>query len=206
MALFFIGLSHLAMADSNPSRAIPMVLPSDPFSFQPGPGSTLASSYCGICHSAEYIYMQPPHSKETWGKIVHKMKSAFGCSIPDDQIPTLVEYLVGQNGVQPTPSVEEARTQQPAFPKGEGNVSSGKMVYENHCVNCHGMKGKGEGPIGQVLVPPAGDLTATGKKSDQDLLQTIQNGRPGTAMPSWKGSLSSQEIHNVLAYIRSLSQ
>ncbi|MEO8327766.1 MAG: hypothetical protein ABI618_18095, partial [Nitrospirota bacterium] len=33
-------------------------LPSDPISFQPGPGSDLASRYCLMCHSAEYVYMQ----------------------------------------------------------------------------------------------------------------------------------------------------
>jgi cbb3-type cytochrome c oxidase subunit III len=148
--------------------------------------------------------MQPPHSKKTWTKIVKKMKSAFGCSIPDDQIPPLVKYLVGQNDIQATSLIEEARTQPPLSPKGEGNVGKGKTVYENNCVTCHGTEGKGDGPIGQVLVPPAGDLTATENKSDQDLIQTIQKGRPGTAMPSWKGGLSSQEIQDVLAYIRSL--
>ena len=195
-----------SMADSNSSPEMPVVLPGDPFSFHPGPGSAIASSYCGVCHSAEYIYMQPPHSKPTWTKIVNKMKSDFGCSIPDDQIPPLVKYLVGQNDIQATSLIEEARTQPPLSPQGEGHVGNGKAVYEKNCVTCHGTEGKGDGPIGKVLVPPAGDLTATGNKSDQDLLHTIQNGRPGTAMPSWKGGLSSQDMQDVLAYIRSLSQ
>jgi len=200
------SLMPSAMADPNPSTEMPVVLPSDPFSFHPGPGSTIASSYCEVCHSAEYIYMQPPHSKKTWTKIVLKMKSAFGCSIPDDQIPLLVKYLVGQNDIQATSLIEEARTQPPLSPKSEGHAGKGKAVYEKNCVTCHGTEGKGDGPIGKVLVPPAGDLTTTGNKSDQDLLQTIQNGRPGTAMPSWKGGLSPQDMQDVLAYIRSLNR
>ena len=55
-----------------------------------------------------------------------------------------------------------------------------------------------------MLVPPAANLTVIGEKSDQELLATIKNGRPGTAMPSWKGDLSAQEILDVLAYARSL--
>jgi len=206
MGFLLIGLSHRAMANPDLGSPDPMKLPSDPFSFQPGPGRSIASSYCGICHSAEYIYTQPPHSQKTWGKIVHKMKSAYGCSIPDDQIPTLVEYLVGQNGVQPTPVVEEARTQEPASPKSQGTVNKGKPVYTKYCLNCHGTEGKGDGPLGQVLNPPAADLTATGDTSDQILLNAIRNGRPGTSMPPWKGDLSSQEIQEVLAYIRSFRQ
>lgn len=194
------------MADSNRGSSAAMVLPSDPFSFQGGPGSAIASSYCGICHSAEYIYMQPPHSKERWGKIIHKMKTAFGCSISDDQIPTLVEYLVGQNGIQPTPLFERAGLQGPASTSTQGRIGKGKVIYENYCQTCHGLKGKGDGPIGQLLNPPAADLTATGKKSDQDLLQSIENGRSGTSMPPWKGNLSGQDIQDVLAYIRQLSQ
>lgn len=206
VVLSLTGLPHPAAADPNPGSPILTVWPHDPYSFQPGPGSTIASSYCGICHSAEYVYMQPSLSEESWGKIVHKMKSAFQCSIPDDQIPVLVEYLVGQNGIQPTSSVETANTQKPTVPNSQGNIGKGEAVYQKYCLNCHGMKGKGEGPMGQVLVPPPSDLTVAGKKSDKDLLQVIQNGRPGTAMPSWKPHLSTQEIQDVLAYIRSLGQ
>jgi mono/diheme cytochrome c family protein len=205
IAFLLISLFHLATADLNFGSAIPLTLPNDPLSFKPGPGSAIASSYCGVCHSAEYIYMQPPHSKETWTKIVHKMKSVFGCSIPDDQIFQLVKYLVSQNDIEATSLIEEARAPIPLSLAGKGNVAKGKTVYDKNCMACHGSEGKGDGLLGQRLVPPPGDLTATEAKSDQDLLQTIQNGRAGTAMPSWKGSLSPEEIQNVLAYIRSLS-
>ena len=204
--VFFITFLPPAIADPNSTPGEPIVLPSDPFSFRPGPGSAIASSYCGVCHSAEYIYTQPAHSKEAWTKIVKKMKSAFGCSIPDGQIPRLVTYLVGQNEIEGTSLIEEARTPAPLSSHAEGNAKNGKAIYEKNCVACHGTKGKGDGPIGQALVPPAGDLTATVNTSDQDLLQSIQDGKPGTAMPAWKGGLSSQDMQDVLAYIRSLSQ
>ena len=205
--IFFLsGFLYPAIAEHHTSPATLVTLPSDPFSFQPGPGSAIASSYCGVCHSAEYIYMQPPHSKGSWTKIVKKMKSAFGCSIPNDKIPPLVTYLVGQNDVQATSLIESARIQPPPSLKGRGNAEKRKAVYEKNCVACHGTEGRGDGPLGKMLDPPAGDLAAIGNTSDQNLLQTIQNGRPGTAMPAWKGGLSSQDMQDVLAYIKSLSR
>lgn len=181
-------------------------LPSDPISFQQGSGSTIASTYCLICHSAEYIYTQPPHPEERWTEIIKKMKHVFGCPIPDEQISTLAQYLLNQNNVQPVPVTKKAATANKDSKEKKGNAENGKAVYESYCINCHGHSGKGDGPIGASLVPPAADLTATRKKSDSTLLNTIRKGMPGTAMPSWKNDLTSKEITDVLTYIRSLSK
>lgn len=87
-----------------------------------------------------------------------------------------------------------------------GDIEKGKTIYEQHCVACHGASGKGDGPMGQVLHPPATDFTSAQhkKKTDAELLGIIQNGVSGTAMSPWKNSLSKQDIQDVLAYIRSL--
>ena len=205
LLLLLMVATQRALADMGQESDLTIVLPGDPFSFQQDTGSPIASRFCLICHSAEYVYTQPPHSKAIWRKIVHKMQTAFGCPIPDDQISQLVDYLFSQNGIQPTPIVEEPQENAPSHKGTRGNRDDGKTVYETNCANCHGNEGRGDGPVGQALVPPPSDLTATKKKSDQDLLNTINNGRPGTAMPSWNGDLSAQEIQDVLSYIRSLS-
>lgn len=190
---------------SNSNRSI--TFPTDPFSFQPGQGREIANSYCVICHSADYIYMQPPHSQGKWTAIIKKMKHTFGCPIPDDSIATLASYLTNQNEIQPT-ALNHRNVQELSPPSDTATVNSnnGKKIYTTNCINCHGTKGFGDGPIGQMLIPPAADLTVIGKKSDQELLTTIQNGRPGTAMPSWKGNLSAQDINDVLSYVRSFSR
>ncbi len=89
-----------------------------------------------------------------------------------------------------------------------GDVRKGKAVYEKHCVLCHGPQGRGDGPVGKTVIPPAADFTsaASKKKSDAELLATIENGRPSTAMVAWKGQLSKEEIQDVLAYVNSLRQ
>ena len=90
-----------------------------------------------------------------------------------------------------------------------GDPAKGRATYEKICINCHGARGKGDGPTGRLTKPPAADLTSSqvkDKTDDAELLQTIQNGRPGTAMAGMKGELSDQQIHDVLAYIRSLGR
>lgn len=86
-------------------------------------------------------------------------------------------------------------------------LGRGKMLYEGHCLPCHGSGGKGDGPMGKVLRPPATDLTgpASKKKPDRELRAIIENGILGTAMSSWKSTLSDQEMREVVAYIRSLA-
>jgi high-affinity iron transporter len=86
--------------------------------------------------------------------------------------------------------------------------AEGKAIYERLCDACHGAQGKGDGPAGQMMRPPAADLTSSKVKDkrDAELFQTIQNGRPPTAMTAFKGSLSVEQIHDVVAYIRSLGK
>lgn len=205
--IFLVGLetATLAAGESNSTRSI--VLPSDPFSFQSGSGQEVANSYCVICHSADYIYMQPPHSQGTWTEIIKKMQQKFGCPIPDNSIGTLAKYLTNQNEIEPRAlAPANIQEQSSSFGTDKGNLNKGKSVYTSFCMNCHGTKGHGDGPVGQMLIPPAADLTSLGEKSDKEILSTIRNGRPGTAMPSWKNDLSVQDIEDVLSYVRSFSQ
>ena len=67
---------------------------------------------------------------------------------------------------------------------GSGDPAKGKAVYEKHCLVCHGLQGKGDGPAGKMLKPPAADLTsaASKKKSEAELKQVVENGKAGTAM------------------------
>ncbi len=97
--LWSSGMNTWAGEEKSSLRAI--TLPTDPISYQPGPGQEVANIYCLICHSADYVYTQPFHSQEKWQEIVKKMQIVFGCPIPDDQISRLAAYLSGQNSVTP---------------------------------------------------------------------------------------------------------
>jgi len=89
-----------------------------------------------------------------------------------------------------------------------GDPAEGKAMYERLCMACHGAQGKGDGPAGQMMRPRAADLTSSKVKGnpDAELFQTIRNGKPPTAMSAFKGQLSDEQIHDVVAYIRSLGR
>lgn len=210
----FLWISGLAWGlpanGENREQVSILNLPPDPISFQPGSGSELASRYCLMCHSAEYVYMQPPHPREEWMEIVNKMKTSFGCPISNEDMAPLVDYLVTQNSLQPSPSAPPAQRDDQTDTPGQSSIQSGdsqkgQSLYERHCVTCHGPGGKGDGPIGPVLVPPAANLTLLGKQSDKTILDTLRKGRPGTAMPAWEHDLNPQELKHLLSFLRTLT-
>ena len=88
----------------------------------------------------------------------------------------------------------------------DGDSGKGKTLYEKLCAACHGSEGKGDGPAGKVLMPPAADFTsaASKKKSVAELQRIIEQGKPGTAMIAWKGQLSSNDVADLVAYLGSL--
>ncbi|MGC3976698.1 MAG: cytochrome c [Nitrospira sp.] len=87
-----------------------------------------------------------------------------------------------------------------------GDPAKGKSIYQAKCVTCHGPQGKGDGPLGKKLKPPAGDFTSaeSKKKSEEELLDIIENGKPKTSMVAWKKQLSAAEIQDVLAHVLTL--
>jgi mono/diheme cytochrome c family protein len=89
----------------------------------------------------------------------------------------------------------------------EGQAAKGRPLYERYCLSCHGPEGRGDGPLGLHLNPPAANFhkPESRNKSDEALLKAIREGHSETAMASWKGELLDEELQDVLAYIRKLS-
>ncbi|HEV2672199.1 MAG TPA: c-type cytochrome [Gemmatimonadales bacterium] len=95
------------------------------------------------------------------------------------------------------------------------DTTAGKTVYVKWCAGCHGESGAGDGPAARHMIPPPRDFTgavyqirstASGQlPTDADLLRSIDEGLPGTAMPGWKTKLSDRQRRDVLAYIKTFS-
>jgi mono/diheme cytochrome c family protein len=88
-------------------------------------------------------------------------------------------------------------------------LNAGKETYNVNCASCHGDTGLGDGPIGSSLNPEPGNLAEDQKTmSDGYLYWRIADGgimEPfNSAMPSWKGVMSGDQIWEVVTYIRSL--
>jgi mono/diheme cytochrome c family protein len=57
-------------------------------------GYALAVQKCSICHSADYISLQPPGMNlKQWSAEVGKMQHAFGAPITDEEAKLIAEYL-----------------------------------------------------------------------------------------------------------------
>ncbi|MCP9462478.1 MAG: cytochrome c [Nitrospira sp.] len=86
----------------------------------------------------------------------------------------------------------------------KGDPVSGREIYVNTCMRCHGIDGKGK--IDVRLVPPPADLTSAAVQSRLDgaLFRRIHEGKPNTAMGAWHHALSDEEIWDVVAYVRML--
>lgn len=85
-----------------------------------------------------------------------------------------------------------------------GDPVSGREIYVNTCIPCHGIDGKGAQGI--KLVPQPADLSspAVQNRLDGTLFKRIHEGKPNTAMGAWKHALSDDEMWDVLAYVRTL--
>lgn len=88
-------------------------------------------------------------------------------------------------------------------------------MYVKSCAVCHGPSGYGDGPQARNLRPPPADLRSLkGVRAEPGYwFFRIKEGghkepfaRPGSAMPSWGDHLSDQEIWQVVAYLKSLTE
>jgi mono/diheme cytochrome c family protein len=94
------------------------------------------------------------------------------------------------------PSVRRADAQA----SGEDPIGAGSTLYRTYCASCHGVSGRGDGPVAEHLRRPPGDLTrlALGNNGvfPEDRLVRIIDGRQmvrthgDSDMPVWGDGLS----------------
>ena len=80
----------------------------------------------------------------------------------------------------------------------------GEALYLRNCAFCHAADGTARHWIGRFLEPHPRDLTDASFRARMDrtrLAQRIEDGLPGTAMPTWRNVLNRDEILAVVAYI-----
>jgi len=91
----------------------------------------------------------------------------------------------------------------------------GQGLYRQACAPCHGISGDGQGPAAPGLHPKPHDFTTGMYKfrttpldvmpTDADLVRTIREGIPGTAMPAWKHLLSGSQQMALAQYLKTFA-
>jgi mono/diheme cytochrome c family protein len=80
---------------------------------------------------------------------------------------------------------------------------SGADLFKSKCAMCHGPDGSGNTPMGKRL--NLRDLRSSDvqKHTDDELTAIITNGK--SPMPAYGKTLSASDIHELVAYIRSIA-
>ena len=117
---------------------------------------------------------------------------------------------------RPPPQPEPPAPPSPSAPDPSasgGDAGKGEALYATYCGSCHGLRGDGDGPVGASLDPqPAkhSDAAYMDGLSDEHLFTVIKRGGPAVGksplMAPWGGTLSDDQIRDVVAFTRSLSQ
>jgi mono/diheme cytochrome c family protein len=98
---------------------------------------------------------------------------------------------------------------------GGSHLKTGRQLYMRHCSHCHGTSGDAAGPTAEYLNPRPRDYrhgvfkftstNAQSKAARDDIRRVLQNGVPGTYMPSFVPMLKDNELDIVVEYVRFLA-
>lgn len=113
---------------------------------------------------------------------------------------------------------EQVTAYAPRPAEGTEQIAAGKRLYEQKCVWCHGLSGKGDGPAAlgmgergnpkprnlvqanyKIRSTPAGQLP-----TDADIFAVLTRGMPGTSMVAFSG-LSEEERWQLVYYVKTFS-
>jgi len=81
------------------------------------------------------------------------------------------------------------------------DAAASRATFKEKCAMCHGEDGAGS-DVGKSLHAPDLRSAVVQKLSDSELTQVITNGKGG--MPAFKDSLSEEQIHGLVAHVRTL--
>jgi mono/diheme cytochrome c family protein len=108
-------------------------------------------------------------------------------------------------------TVDAAMTETKANMSASDRGDTGEGAYMGYCLPCHGMEGKGDGPlsdgIGDVRPRNFSDAEYMSSRSDEELFNVIKNGGKSAgfsdAMPDWGYNFPDADIRAIVQYIRS---
>lgn len=180
----------------------------------------------------EYLYNVIYHGGRSVGK--SPSMPYWGLTIGQQGVADVIAYLKatfkggpemaaaatgdGPSGVCPQPRKTKRapgkfRKMENPLPANAVNIKAGETLFQQTaqplaCMNCHGVKGDGNGPMGSALDPRPRNFTCgeTMKDiSDGQMYWIIKKGSKGTGMMAFSG-MPDNQIWQVIHYIRTLTK
>lgn len=136
----------------------------------------------------------------------YDLAEALGISFPSGSQSTL---LLKRDGKQYLIDVSDRSIREVGSPSPQtaGGASAtdqhaAAALFAKNCAACHGPAGKGNRGIG---TPNFNDPAVQHSISDQEIRDTIHNGKGAGRMPAWSGQLSDAQIAGLATYVRSFA-
>jgi copper transport protein len=105
-------------------------------------------------------------------------------------------------GVHTHTDAIDAREGNP-IPPSEESVARGRELFQQNCIQCHGIDGRGDGPAAEGLNPAPTDFRLhVPLHTDPQFYAFIADGYPGSAMPAFRDAFSEEDIWNLVNFIR----
>lgn len=114
--------------------------------------------------------------------------------------PAVVSPVGQTEAAAPQPAADPLRN---PYPPDAVSLATGQTVFDQNCTPCHGLTGRGDGPLAATLSPPPADLlTHISLHPDIELFRLVRDGKTFTAMPSFGGKLTAEQIWHLVNYLR----
>ena len=111
-------------------------------------------------------------------------------------LPGVALCALGLWSIQPEPASAETETGD--RPEIKVPRAGGRAAFEKYgCITCH----MGDGRGGQNEGGYGADLRVT-KLTEQEVVQTIVNGRAGKGMPAFKGMIDEETLQMLATFVK----
>jgi len=117
----------------------------------------------------------------------------------------VVYWMVQEN--KPWIVPPEYRSLKNPLTPSEANLKAARQMYVDECAQCHGERGKGDGPEARSHYPLPADLTDAKRMAsvaDGEVFYQITEGR--RPMPRFKNRLTEDQRWQLVLLVRSFSQ
>ena len=177
----------------------------------------LAKDYGGAVHDGQVINEMEYREQEEFAGEALALSRRLPELSSDDELATGVAHLNDLvKGKAPPDEVSALALRLKArvisiahvsqVPDRWPSLERGRVLYQQNCVACHGVRGAGDGPAGATLDPRPSNFVSEETGTDMSpfrAFNTIRVGIPGTAMVAWP-TLSDEEVWSLAFYVTSL--